>query len=475
VIPNLPPFSQSRVLVVGDVMLDRYWHGDTARISPEAPVPVVRVRQDEVRPGGAANVALGIARLGANVELLGLVGEDEAAQTLRLRMREAGIADTLYAVPGHATITKLRVISKQQQLIRLDFEDVFAPAHAEALSEAYRAAITRADVVVLSDYAKGTLAAAPWLIAVAQHAGKAVIVDPKNADFSRYAGASLITPNWKEFCAAAGDAVDDATLQHHAQRLCAEHQLGAILVTRGERGMALVRPDKPLLAWEAEAREVYDVTGAGDTVIAVLAAALAVGAKMVDAARLANTAAGVAVARLGTAAVTLAELQQALAQRHAEQRGWVDEETLLQIVARARARGEKLVMTNGCFDILHAGHVQYLQQARALGERLIVALNDDDSVRRLKGSTRPVNEVTHRAAVLAALAAVDWVVPFSEDTPARLIARVLPDVLVKGGDYQPAQIAGGDAVRAAGGEVIVLPFLPGISTTQMIVRLSAPA
>ena len=470
---GLPAFDAARVLVVGDVMLDRYWQGPAARISPEAPVPVVRVAEREDRPGGAANVARNIAALGAPCELLGLVGEDEAAQALRAGLAGvAGLTARLVTVPGLPTVTKLRVLSRHQQLLRLDFEQAFPASAAERLRAPFAAALDGVGAVVCSDYAKGALGDVASLIARARARDVPVVVDPKGRDFCRYRGATVLTPNQAEFEAVAGACRDDAELAARAEALRADLGLAALLVTRSERGMTLVEAGRPPLHLPTHAREVYDVTGAGDTVVATLAAALAAGETLRGAAALANHAAGVVVGKLGTASVSPAELARALeAEREPLPRGVVDADTLQDYVARARAAGERIVMTNGCFDLLHPGHVAYLAQAAALGDRLVVAVNDDDSVRRLKGAERPVNPLASRMAVLAGLRSVDWVVPFGADTPRELICRLRPDVLVKGGDYRPEQIAGHDCVRAAGGEVVVVPFVAGHSTTAVIERL----
>lgn len=466
----VPDFSPARVLVAGDVMLDRYWSGSTSRISPEAPVPVVRVREDEARPGGAANVALNLAALGAQASVLGVVGADEAGAGLARSLEQRGVSADL--LTGTApTITKLRVMSRHQQLLRLDFEEPLAAAHDSAeFARRLRARLPTVDVLVLSDYGKGSLAGVAGLIAAARAAGKPVLVDPKGNDWRPYTGATLLTPNTGELEAVVGPCPDVETLVAKGQALLAELGLGALLVTRSEHGMTLLEAGKPPLHLPAEAREVYDVTGAGDTVIATLAAALAAGAALPQACRLANIAAGVVVGKLGTATVSRAELARAANPQRAAGDGVLDEPELLARVAEARARGRRLVMTNGCFDILHVGHVRYLQAARELGDVLIVAVNTDASVQRLKGPTRPLNNTADRMTLLAALQCVDWVVPFGEDTPARLIEAVLPDVLVKGGDYQIEQIAGHEAVLAHGGEVRVLGFHDGYSTTRLIER-----
>ncbi|MGH8445451.1 MAG: bifunctional D-glycero-beta-D-manno-heptose-7-phosphate kinase/D-glycero-beta-D-manno-heptose 1-phosphate adenylyltransferase HldE, partial [Solimonas sp.] len=433
------------------------------------PVPIVRIRKDETRPGGAANVALNIASLGARAGLLGVVGDDEAARLLADETKARGIDARFVKTAAAPTITKLRVLSRNQQLIRLDFEEALDDVGAfdgEALKARYAEALAGCGVVVLSDYGKGTLRDVAALVQQARVQGKAVLVDPKGTDWQRYRGATLLTPNLSEFEAVAGRCRDEAELVARAEALRAELQLDALLVTRSEHGMTLIEPGQPALHIPTEAREVFDVTGAGDTVIATLAAALAAGTSLAAAARLANTAAGIVVGKLGTATVTRDELQQVLSGR--EDGGVVGEDALLLALAKARAAGRRIVMTNGVFDVLHVGHARYLEDARRLGDLLIVAVNDDASVRRLKGPSRPLNTTEDRMALLAALRCVDFVVPFTEDTPARLIGRVLPDLLVKGGDYQPEQIAGYDAVTANGGRVLVLPFHDGYSTSSLI-------
>ncbi|MCF1428516.1 MAG: bifunctional D-glycero-beta-D-manno-heptose-7-phosphate kinase/D-glycero-beta-D-manno-heptose 1-phosphate adenylyltransferase HldE [Shewanella sp.] len=466
---TLPAFEKARVLVVGDVMLDRYWIGPTGRISPEAPVPVVQISQVEDRPGGAGNVALNIATLGGQVQLAGIVGQDDTAMALTRGIEAQGVCPRWHAVADKPTITKLRVLSRNQQLIRLDFEEPFARADSNALLSQSEALLGNVDVVVLSDYAKGAIHDPRQFIARANAAGVKVLVDPKGSDFSRYRGAFLLTPNMSEFEAVVGKVTSEVDLVAKGHALLEQHQLQALLVTRSEKGMTLITRELPELHIPTVAREVYDVTGAGDTVISALATALAAGSALPQACAIANTAAGVVVGKLGTSTVSRIELIEALNLTQGESGfGVVSEEQLAYALEQARLRDEKVVMTNGCFDILHAGHVSYLKEARKLGDRLIVAVNDDDSVRRLKGEGRPVNQVERRMAVLAGLAAVDWVVPFSEDTPQRIIARLLPDLLVKGGDYRVDEIAGGAEVMAAGGEVKVLNFEEGISTTAII-------
>lgn len=467
---NVPHFENTRVLIYGDVMLDQYWYGDTARISPEAPVPVVKVQDNELRPGGAANVAVNVAALGGQVTLLGCIGTDQAGKDLLDLLQTAGVNCRFQSYEALPTVTKLRVIGRNQQLIRMDFEQNFgAVDHHDQLS-AYAAQLATAQVVILSDYAKGTLLDMPRLIQMAVDQQVPVLVDPKDQDISRYRGASLLTPNLKEFEAMVGPCHDRERIIDKALQLIHDIDLRGMLVTLGGDGMLLVLHDETAVHMPTHARQVYDVTGAGDTVIAVLAASMAAGAPWTKAARLANVAAGIVVGKLGAEVVSPAELYAATTP-DADSLNILTESALLDRVTSAKQRGERVVMTNGCFDLLHAGHVQYLAQAKALGDRLIVAVNDDASVRALKGDSRPLNTLQERMAVLAGLKSVDWVVPFSEDTPARLIAAVLPHVLVKGGDYQVTEIAGHETVLAAGGRVEILPFKPGCSTTGLVNRI----
>ncbi|HGN9469794.1 bifunctional D-glycero-beta-D-manno-heptose-7-phosphate kinase/D-glycero-beta-D-manno-heptose 1-phosphate adenylyltransferase HldE [Providencia stuartii] len=465
---TLPDYKQAGVLVVGDVMLDRYWHGPASRISPEAPVPVVKVNMVEERPGGAANVAMNIASLGANSRLVGLTGIDDAAKALTESLNAVKVRCDFVAIPTHPTITKLRVLSRNQQLIRLDFEEGFENIDVQPLLERIEQALPHIGALVLSDYAKGALSQVQKMIALANKAGVPVLIDPKGSDFERYRGATLLTPNMSEFEAIVGRCRDNQDVEEKGMNLLKSLDLTALLITRSEQGMSLIRRDEPPLHLPTEAQEVYDVTGAGDTVIGVLAASIASGRPLHEACALANAAAGVVVEKLGTSTVSPIELENAIRGRADNGFGVMDEKQLKQAVANARLRGERVVMTNGCFDILHAGHVSYLANARKLGDRLIVAVNSDASTRRLKGETRPVNPLEQRMIVLGALESVDWVVPFEEDTPQRLISEVLPDVLVKGGDYRPEEIAGSEEVWAAGGEVKVLNFEDGISTTNII-------
>jgi D-beta-D-heptose 7-phosphate kinase/D-beta-D-heptose 1-phosphate adenosyltransferase len=472
VIPTIPDFSALRVLIAGDAMLDEYWFGDAGRISPEAPVPIVKAQATDQRPGGAANVALNVAALGAQAHLLAVVGADARGKLLEQRLIERGVRCSFVRSATLPTIHKLRVLARNQQLIRLDAEQPLGECAAE-LEGLFDAALADADVLVLSDYGKGTLSRVSRLIAAARRAGVPVLVDPKGRNFSAYRGATLLTPNQAEFETVAGAWTDERQFLRKADALRAELDLELLLVTRGGRGMTLVAREQATVTLAAEAREVFDVTGAGDTVIALMAAALGAGLAGEEAATLANLAAGLVVGKIGVAGVTRGELSLALHRRGSGGRGLVDAEQLQVLVREAQGRGERIVMTNGCFDILHAGHVSYLEEAKSLADHLIVAVNDDASVARLKGPGRPLTRLADRMAVLAGLAAVDWVVPFSEDTPAALIERVLPDLLVKGGDYRAEEIAGGDAVLRHGGEVRVLSLKEGRSTSALLAAIRA--
>ncbi len=468
---TMPPFEKARVLVVGDVMLDRYWHGVSHRISPEAPVPVVNVNQTEDRPGGAANVALNMSALGCKVSLVGVIGDDEAGQILLRNLAAAKVHTDFQVSTTKPTITKLRVISHHQQLLRMDFEEKYSAEDSSEFAAKVERLISDSDVLVLSDYAKGSLVDCKRLIKLAHNAGVPVLVDPKGDDFSRYQGASVITPNFAEFETIVGECATEDHIVAHGESLMETLDLQALLVTRGEQGLSLLRPGLPELHLPARGREVFDVTGAGDTVIATLAAALAAGQPLPEATALANIAAGIVVGKLGTAIVSAAELRRAIIADQGAQSGIVTEDQLLLAVEDARAAGERIVFTNGCFDIIHAGHVGYLEEARKQGDRLVVAVNSDASIRKLKGDGRPINPLDRRMAVLAGLESVNWVVPFSDDTPERLLRRVKPDVLVKGGDYSVDQVVGASLVKANGGEVRVLGFVEHCSTTSIVNKI----
>lgn len=474
-------FAAARVLVVGDVMLDRFVYGSVTRISPEAPIPVMRSERSSVMAGGAGNVARNIAALGGRATLIGLVGDDVAADELNDSFGAEPHIEALLVVDlGRPTSEKTRFIGGRQQLLRVDNETEAAPSAeaAETLLAAAREALDNTDILVISDYAKGVVTDTllKTLIPAARAAGKPVLVDPKGKDYARYRGASLVTPNRAEAALAAGMACDtDIEAEAAGRALIKDCGIDAALITRGAAGMTLVAGQVAPLHLKAEAREVFDVSGAGDTAVAALAVAIAAGLPLPQAARVANAAAGVAVAKVGTATVLPEELRAAL-HLHDPQGSDAKVASAARaegIVARWRAQGERIGFTNGCFDLLHPGHLALLTEARSRCDRLVVAINADASVRKLKGPERPVQDETHRAKLLAALACVDLVVIFAEDTPIPLLERLKPDLLIKGGDYTVDQVVGADVVRAYGGQVAVSRHVEGQSTTATIRRLKS--
>lgn len=474
----LKNLSNAKILVVGDVMLDRYWHGDSGRISPEAPVPIVKVSKFEDKAGGAANVAKNIARLDGKVGLLGLIGEDESGQILENILNDERIDSQLVSVCDLPTISKMRVISRHQQVVRLDLEEKFTEQHSQLLLNRLELVLEQYDFVLFSDYDKGSLSLIQKMIQVAKAAGKTVLIDPKSSDLNQYRGADYITPNLNEFKLAGGQTDSEQSLTNSARQLIKDAGVAAMLLTRSEQGMSLISADEKY-DYSAQQLEVSDVTGAGDTVIATLAVMLGAGMQPKDAVEVANLAAGIAVSKLGAATVSPEELSRNLGQ-YLQKNGehyQTPFDDVLQHIEFAKQNGETIVFTNGCFDILHAGHVRYLAQAKARGDRLVVGLNNDESIARLKGPQRPINPLDERAMVLSALASVDWVIPFGsideDDTPAKLIEKISPDILVKGGDYTVEQIAGAEHVLRHGGKVEVLEFLDGCSTSKVISKIKA--
>lgn len=462
-------FQDKHILVVGDVMLDRYWHGGTSRISPEAPVQVVKISEIEDRPGGAANVALGLAKLGMSVTLVGMVGNDENASALQSCLEESGVTCKFVVSEQAPTITKLRLMSRHQQLIRMDFEENLSLSVNDEFEEVVVQQMSKADAVIFSDYAKGTLAKVQNLIAIANNAGVPSFIDPKGNDFSIYQGATLVKPNLLEFELIVGKCESEEELLQKGEQLRENFGWNTLLVTRGEEGLVLFEKDKPPFFLATAAKEVFDVTGAGDTVISVLTAIYVTSKRFVDAVEYANQAAGYVIGKLGTASITAQQLEALMFSRtRTTNFGVLAPEELLEQIKLAQMNGEKVVFTNGCFDLVHPGHIAYMKQAKALGDRLIVAVNTDASVKGLKGEKRPINKLDHRMAVLEGIGAIDWVTWFDESTPENIIKALSPDVLVKGGDYSIETIVGADHVLSTGGEVKVLTFVDGYSTTAII-------
>lgn len=473
------PKRKPRVLLVGDMILDRYQYGDTSRISPEAPILVLAASHEELRLGGCGNVAANLAALGADVRCIAVVGPDEAAETVRELLRDAGVDSThLVRDDQRPTIRKTRLVAQNQQLIRVDEErtsDVSGGVEA-LIIDAIEQAMAEVDIIVVSDYGKGTLSdgVLDQICRSDVPNRPRVVVDPKGRDYTRYRGASILTPNRLETLTATGIELDDMDgVRRAAQALCAMADLEAAIITLGARGMYCLNADgthECLIP--ARVRAVFDVTGAGDTAIATLAFALASGADLEQAMQLANAAAGITVQRFGVAAVTPAEIQAAVDRAMPSSGKIVDREELLERVALQRRAGRTVVFTNGCFDVLHAGHLEYLEHAAHEGDMLIVGVNDDDSVRRLKGENRPVNMLADRMTLLAGFECVALVTAFSEDTPLQIIEAVTPDVLVKGEDWADKGVVGREWVESHGGHVVLAKLKDGYSSTSMLQRMN---
>ena len=472
----LERFRELRIVVVGDVMLDEYFLGSVERASPEAPVPVVKMGAESRGLGGAANVASVAAALGAGVELLGIVGDDAAGDRFLAECAEVGIeAQNVVKVAGRPTTRKLRILAQHQQVVRLDWEDSrpLDESVGRALVEQLRAS-EPADAIVISDYSKGLLSPTvlEGLIAVGRRWGVPILVDPKSSDLARYQGATVLKPNVHELEAVIGRRLRDdleTDLCEVSDSLLETADVDTLIVTLGEKGMGVFSRQAEPFFVPTSVREVFDVSGAGDTVIAALALGLAAGASLRDAVHLANEAAGIAVGKSGVAVVEPKELASRFAPGGADK--ILSREELVHRVAWWRMQDQKVVLTNGCFDLLHVGHVHLLREASKQGDVLIVAINSDDSVRRLKGGNRPLIAADERAALLAALNSVEAVVVFDEDTPRELLEEVRPDVLVKGGDYREEQVVGRRMIADWGGSVVLIPLVPDRSTSGLVDRI----
>jgi D-beta-D-heptose 7-phosphate kinase / D-beta-D-heptose 1-phosphate adenosyltransferase len=477
-------FSRVRVLVVGDIMVDRYFWGRVRRISPEAPVPVVKMQRSSISLGGAGNVAANLVGLNCAVTIVGLCGRDPYADSLRQLLDEKRVQYHLIDDGSRRTTAKTRVMAQKQQVLRLDEEDTLAPTGdaVQRIQTHIQDELDRCQVVVLSDYGKGMFASKALCheaIELARRHGRPVLVDPKGPCWERYQNATCITPNTAELEALVGKGLanDEGALIDAARSVRSRYSLERLLVTRGGKGMCLVSPDDGVTLIPAQAREVFDVSGAGDTVIATLAAGLGAGMPFEPAARMANTAAGVVVGKLGTQPILNSELATALRYdggQHYFPYSAAKMTAMDGAVARVRewrASGDKIVFTNGCFDLLHPGHISLLYRARALGDRLIVGLNTDASVQRLKGPQRPLLGEQDRAAMLGALTCVDAVVLFDQDTPLEIITTLQPDILVKGSDYQPEQVVGKEIVESYGGCIKLVDVLQGYSTTGLTEKM----
>ena len=468
---NLKLLRKSNIVVFGDVMLDRYVSGSVDRVSPEAPVPVLKPIKEEIRLGGAANVALNLSSLGSKVSLIGISGKDNSSAQIIKLLKENKIKSELVK-SSLPTITKLRLLSSKQQLLRVDNEEEFTKVDWKSVKRRFDKSILQKsnNLLIISDYGKGTLQDIPAVIRKAKKLKKTVLVDPKGDNFLKYKGADVITPNFSEFIGEVGPVRSEREITTKAKDLIKSLNLGALLVTRGSEGMILFNKEKGKVVrsdFPTQAKEVFDVSGAGDTVIASLAAALSTGLDMTSAVKLANVAAGIVVGKSGTATASISEIEP----------HFTGEDLVFSLKeakkhsVMLRKNGKKVVFTNGCFDILHAGHVHYLEQAKELGDELVVGLNSDSSVKTLKGPSRPINNLEQRAKVLSSLKCIDRIVSFTDETPIKLIKEIKPDVLVKGGDYKVKDVVGHKEIKSWGGEVKIIPLVPGLSTTNIIKKL----
>tara|TARA_Y100000590_G_scaffold136257_1_gene155986 strand:- start:583 stop:1998 length:1416 start_codon:yes stop_codon:yes gene_type:complete len=466
---DLQQLKRGKILILGDIILDEYVKGTVDRVSPEAPVPVLKPERRELRLGGASNVASNVKSLGSKVELMGVIGRDDSGKEVRNLLKQHDIRSSL-VVSDKTTVNKLRLSAGQQQLLRIDREENFNKEEWSSIKVNFSKKLSKVNAVILSDYGKGTLLDVPMLIKMAKRKKINVFIDPKGDDFNKYKGAYAITPNFIEFSNVVGKVDNEKDLNNKANELIKKLSLNVLLITRGQEGMTLfeknrgkaVRTDFP-----TEAKDVFDVSGAGDTVIASLASGLASGLALGDSVRLANVAAGIVVGKSGTASPSLAELSVSLNSKDSV----LSKSEVKGLVKEARKDSKTIVFTNGCFDLLHVGHISYLEEAKKLGDRLVVALNSDKSVKKLKGAKRPINKLNDRAKQIAALDSVDWVTSFTEDTPLKLIKELEPDVLVKGKDYKVKDIAGSRQVLSKGGQVKTIKLVKGVSTTDLIKKI----
>ena len=459
-----------KILIIGDIMLDKTLSGATNRISPEAPVQVVKVNDTLSSLGGAANVASNISSLKENVFLVGVVGEDVASNELKSLLSLKKINYLLIKNKNFRTIEKVRIMSQHQQLLRLDFEEELTSSIK--LNEELKKIIDLSDIIILSDYAKGALKNVKKIIKYANFRNKIVIVDPKGKDFSKYSGADYITPNMDEFTNIVGDCKTDEIIEKKGKVLVSRYKFKNLILTRSEKGISLIRNKEKMITFPAVVKEVFDVTGAGDTVIATLATFLSKGLNVQDCLRLANEAAGIVVKKSGSASVLLTDLYAKKTNIFENFFSEKDEINIFyDFINSLRNKNKKIVMTNGCFDLLHIGHVRYLEEAKSLGDFLIVAINDDISTKKIKGNERPINLLDYRKNMLLALSSVDWVVSFKEETPIEIIKKIKPDILVKGGDYFEHEIIGYDFVTGYGGKVKKLSFINGYSSTEIIKKI----
>ena len=468
---NLKQLSKGNVLVFGDIILDKYISGTVDRVSPEAPVPVLKPSKEDIRLGGAANVAVNLSSLGSKATLIGVTGADNSSAQIKDLLQKNKIRNVL-TKSVNPSISKLRFLAGQQQLIRIDSEEEFTEADWQSSLSNYRKHIRleKNQVLIISDYDKGTLKNIPLIIKEAKRLNKIILVDPKGDDFNKYKSANIITPNFDEFERVVGKIKGEADVTRKGKELINRLKLSALLITRGSEGMTLLENKRGRIVrmdFPTEAKDVFDVSGAGDTVIASIAAGLAGGFSLSESIKLANIAAGIVVGKSGTATVSRAEIIPFLNKSEV----YMTLGEAKSFAQSLRQKGQKIIFTNGCFDILHAGHVEYLEAAKDFGDKLIVGINSDQSVKNLKGKNRPINSLEHRAKVIASLRCVDAVVVFGDKTPIKLISAVKPDILIKGGDYKIKEIVGYEEVVKSGGKVVTIPLVKGISTSKIIQKM----
>ena len=468
---ELPVLSNSKILVVGDVMIDKYWYGETNRISPEAPVPVVKIENEEWRLGGAANVAFNLSSIGCNVTLIGFIGDDKEGEFLSNQLRNNQIRNELIFDNTIKTTIKHRIISRNIQLIRADFEDQSDQNMHQTLLDKFQLLVKQHDFVIFSDYAKGVLLKINELINLCIQENIPSLIDPKQEKFNIYKGATFLKPNYHEFINMVGKVKSKKEEITKAFNLIKKLDLKALILTKGSDGISLYEKDEKVLDQVSHAKEVYDVTGAGDTVLAILGAFLAAGVELKKSIIFANRAAGIIVGRLGTSNISLKDLYEIKNKLNSFSKKYIAKNDLSRIFKEIKKRNLKLVFTNGCFDIIHAGHVNYLNEAKKLGDLLIVAVNSDSSVMKLKGKKRPINKLKDRLTVLSAFDSIDYILEFEEDTPLEIIKLLKPDFLVKGADYKFEDIAGAEFVKNNGGLVKLIEYTEGRSTSNLIRKI----
>ena len=468
---KFPNFSNSKILVVGDSMIDKYWFGETKRISPEAPVPVVKINKEEKRLGGAANVALNLASIGCQVTLISLVGDDKEKDFLDKELHNKKIVNKLIANENISTTVKLRTISKNTQLIRQDFESEIEKFKEISLIKEFEEVVKEYNLIIFSDYAKGTLCEIDKFIKIAKRYKIPTLVDPKQSLSKIYKGATLLKPNYKEFESMVGKCKTEEEFDKKAFELISELDLESLVVTRGSDGISLYQKGDIPIKEKAKTIEVFDVTGAGDTVIAILGAFISKGLSLDKAIVFANEAAGIVIGRIGTSSISETELKHINYKSNCFTNKLIANERLSEKVRTIKSNNQKIVMTNGCFDIIHAGHVDYLTKAKTLGDKLIVAINSDASIKTLKGPDRPINDFKNRVKVLSALSVIDFIVMFDSESPFEVIKKINPDILVKGADYEIKDIIGSDYVISYGGEVQTINLTEGQSTTKIIQKI----